>query len=108
MAKRQGLRLNLPGAPLSPHAVPGVPGFFWPDVPTPVGGEGELDLKTARELSDDKGTHLELVEIAPSKVKEAEELAAQTLEAARKGIADARRDGPPFAASFLGDNKETE
>lgn len=65
-AKHYGLRLTLPGAPTGPehpgHHVMGVPGAYWPDRPTPVGGPGEISLDKAREL--DRGhVDLELVEM---------------------------------------------
>lgn len=50
MAKRYGLLLNLGGAPNAPHTIPGWPGLFRPDVPTPVGGAGDrLTLEEAKE-----------------------------------------------------------
>jgi hypothetical protein len=91
--KRQGLRLNLPGAPRTPHVVPGVPGYFYPDAPTPVGAEGELPLEAAKELDQSKGTPLELVDIKSSEVKAAEELAAETVAKGRKGLIVAQRQG---------------
>jgi len=92
-AKRQGLRLNLPGAPNTPHTVPGVPGYFYPDAPTPVGGPGELSLEAAKDCDRDKGCPLELIEIKPSEVEAAEELAAETLAEGRKGLIVAQRQG---------------
>ena len=95
MAKRQGLRLNLPGAPLTAHTVPGVPGFYRSDVPTPVGGDGELSLDAAKELDKDAGVPLELVDV--KNVKEAEKQVADDLQAARDGIAFARKSEPQGA-----------
>jgi len=92
-AKRQGLRLNLPGAPNTPHVVPGVPGYFYPDAPTPVGAAGELPIEAAKELDKDEGTPLELIDIKASEVEAAEELAAETLAEGRKGLIVAQRQG---------------
>ena len=59
-----GLRLTMPGAPCTPHSVPGVPGFFWPDRPTPVGGPGDpVSLERAEELAADPSVHLEIVPV---------------------------------------------
>lgn len=91
--KRQGLRLDLPGAPSTPHVVPGVPGYFYPDAPTPVGSTGEVPLAEAKELDKDKGTPLELVDIKSSDVEAAEELAAETVVEGRKGLIVAQRQG---------------
>ena len=92
-AKRQGLRLSLPGAPNTPHTVPGVPGYFYPDAPTPVGLAGEIELPAAKELAGDEGVPLELIEIKASEVEAAEELAAKTLTEGRKGLIVAQRQG---------------
>jgi hypothetical protein len=91
--KRQGLRLSLPGAPTTPHTVPGIPGYFYPDAPTPVGGEGELTLEAAKDLDKDKGVPLELVDIAAPDVEAAEALAVETLTQGRKGLVVAQRHG---------------
>jgi hypothetical protein len=95
--KRYGLRLALPGAPNTPHTVPGVPGFYSPNAATPVGEEGELSFETAREVAKEEANYLELVTLTPKEAEAAVELAAETLEAARKGIAEARADGPEGA-----------
>ena len=44
----KGLRLTLGHAPASPHIVPGLRGFFSPDEPTPLGGDGELSVDDAK------------------------------------------------------------
>jgi hypothetical protein len=92
-AKRQGLRLTLPGAPNTPHVVPGVPGYYYTNTPTPVGRTGELPLEAAKELDRDKGTHLELVEIPTAEVQAAEELAAEAVAEGRKGLIAAQGAG---------------
>ena len=89
--KRYGLQLDLGGAPNVPHQVPGVPGLYRPDVPTLVGGDGELPLDVARALADDPGTHLRLVTVAQGDVEGVRAAAEADLEAARGGIAAAAR-----------------
>ena len=83
MAKRMGLRLVADGAPPTNHVVPGVPGYFNTEVPTPVGEDGEIPLDRAREIAKQHG-NLELVEI--KNVKEAEDRAAAALKEGREGI----------------------
>jgi hypothetical protein len=98
-AKRQGLVLDLPGAPDTPHHVPGVAGLYRPGVPTPVGKDGELDLEEAKELHKDKSFHLKLVEIPTADVKKAEDKASEAMVEAREGLIAAtklaRGDGGP-------------
>lgn len=60
-AGRFGLVLDLPGAANAPHMIPGVHGEFRPDVPTPVGGKGEMPLEMARRLDKDPRVHVKLV-----------------------------------------------
>lgn len=91
--KRWGLRLDLPGAPNTAHTVPGVPGYFYPDAPTPVGEVGELSLEAAKEYDKAKGCPLELIEIKPSEVEDAEQLAVDSVREGRKGLQAAHRDG---------------
>ncbi len=102
---RKGLVLNLPHAPLTPHFIPGVPGFYRPDVPHPVGGDGELDLETAKNL-DAGPQHLKLVDIPKAQVKEAEELRAKDIQEARQGhVALIRAKPTPTEAEHI---KEAE
>lgn len=94
-AKGQGLRLTLPGAPSTPHMVVGVPGWYWPDRPTPVGGPGELTVERARELDKDESVPLELVVIPAGQLAAARAEVADQRAAARsavRGMAD-RADG---------------
>lgn len=94
MPKRQGLRLKndgetLGGAPSTPHVIPGWPGYYRADIPTPVGGDGELTLEAAQELA--KTGVVELVEIKDSEVPVAEEQAKADIQAGREGlVAEAR------------------
>lgn len=93
MAKRYGLRLVFPGAPPTNHVVPGVPGYFNTETPTPVGDEGEIPLDEAKQFAKDKGDVLELVEIKD--VKAAEEHAATSLIEGRTGIVAAAQTEDP-------------
>lgn len=95
--KRYGLRLTLPGAPNTPHVVGDLPGHYRPDVPTPVGGPGEVSVEAARQLAEPAGVPLELVEIKTGEVAEAEELAQRTEQDVRKGIVAQRKAGPKGA-----------
>jgi hypothetical protein len=90
-SKSKGLRLNVGGAPDVAHTIPGVPGTFRPNIPTPVGGPGEIDEALARRLHDDKAVPLELVDIPKAKVDEARETASQDLLEARQGLLDSRK-----------------
>jgi hypothetical protein len=92
-SKRQGLRLSLPGAPNTPHTVPGLPGYFYPDAPTPVGEPGELSIQAAKEFDKDPGCPLELVDIKASEIDDAVELAAETIAEGQKGIVAAQQRG---------------
>lgn len=67
-AKFYGLRLTLPGAPNTPHMVAGLPGWYWPDKPTPVGGFGEPRLEHAKKLAADSRYHVELVPMTRDEV----------------------------------------
>lgn len=85
-----GLRLTLPGAPVNAHTIPGVPGFYWPDRPTPVGGPGDpMGVDEARALAADPGVHLEVVPVtnpdeARARYHAAVRAAAGDLRAARR------------------------
>lgn len=92
-SKRYGLVLTLGNAPTTPHRVEGVPGFFYPDVPTPVGAENEIPLDEARRIGK-SSIDLELVEIPASEVKAAEDKRAETLEAVRLGLVENRKLRP--------------
>lgn len=101
--KRYGLRLTVGGAPAVPHQIPGVPGLYRPDKPTPVGADGELPLDRARELAADPSVHLELVPIAAGDVEELSAAAADALEAARGGVAQATRHADGHEADQVAD-----
>lgn len=88
--KNPALRLTLPGAPRTPHHMPGLAGLYRPDVPTPVGGDGELPLDAAVRASMNPALHVELVDCKnPDRAREQNRADVQ---AAREGIAAARRD----------------
>lgn len=87
--KNPALRLTLPGAPLTPHHVPGVAGLYRSDIPTPVGGDGELPLEAAVRASINPSLHLELVECKDP--ERAREINRADTKAAREGIGAARR-----------------
>lgn len=91
--KRYGLKLKDDfGAPTTPHTVPGVPGLYRPDVPTPVGEEGELGVKQARAFAKEHSDVLEVVTITAGNVEDAKEQAAADLAEARSGVIEARED----------------
>lgn len=106
--KNHGLQLTGEnGEPGTAHAVPPLPGYYFTNVPTPVGGEGQLSLEAAKNALKDPvdedgkryedgfyglGDVLKLVTIKPSETDEAGQVQADALAAAKNGIADARRD----------------
>lgn len=99
-----GLRLTLPGAPCTPHNLPGVPGFYWPDRPTPVGGDGDpVTLEHAQQLAADPAVNLELVDVADAAAARAE---YRTFTDAARGVlrqvaATAEGDEQQIAADQL-------
>lgn len=100
--KRYGLLLKLEGAPATPHVIAGLPGHYRPDVPAPVGEEGDaLSLDQAKEAVKSRKDVLELVAIADTDVtvEQAEAQARRDRDAARRNLADAARiaDGAEHA-----------
>ncbi len=92
-APEHGLHLTLPGAPDTPHVVPGVPGFYRPGQPTPVGGDGDpVTLQRARELAADGGVPLGLVEMTAQEATEARAAAARHGDESRAALTQARVD----------------
>ena len=57
------LLLDHPGAPSTPHTLPGLPGTYHAETPAPVGGPGELTVEHAKALDADPGCPLKLVTI---------------------------------------------
>lgn len=91
--KRYGLILTLGGAPASPHVVSPLPGYYRPDVAHLVDGpDDDLTLEEAR-AAEKAHDSLKLVEVAPHKENEAEEIASADLQAGRNGLVEARKDG---------------
>jgi hypothetical protein len=117
--KRYGLKLKgANGENDTAYTVPPLPGFYFVHTPTPVGGEGELDLDVVKralkapdrdEAGKDKpgkgyvdgyyglGDVLELVTL--KQVGEAQEAQEDALAAARGGMAAVRREARDRALS---------
>lgn len=91
------LILDLPGAPNTPHTIPGVPGLYRPDRATPVGAPGEVTEDQAKDLAADEGTHLKLVRVSADEVDDLREQAQNDLRAAREGQREAILAGPDGA-----------
>lgn len=94
-SKRQGIRLIVGGAPSTPHTIPGLRGYFRPDVPTPVGQPGDVieDLDEAKKAVEDHKDAIELVDIPAGEVADAEAQVEADLDAGAKGLVAARKDG---------------
>jgi len=93
-AKRHGLILTLGGAPATPHMVSPLPGYYRPDVPHLVGGEGDdLTLEEAKAAVKSHGDVLKLVEVAADEAEEAERVHAEDTARGRGALQEARRDG---------------
>lgn len=93
----KGLRLTLPGAPSAPHTVRGIPGWYAPHVPTPVGGPGDLSLEVAKKIAADPTVDLELVDIPAKEVEGVRSFWAEHRREARAGLIDAARSGAAVA-----------
>lgn len=93
--KVPALKLSLGGAPSTWHSVDGLPGFYHPDHPTPVGGPGEAPLELAREYSANDGAPVELVEITERQAETARELVADATRAATNSLRDQRQHASP-------------
>lgn len=91
--KVSALKLNLGGAPATPHVIPGLPGFYHPEKPTPVGERGECSLDRAKEAAKDEGCHVELVSITANQAaklrEEWAEFRNESLRAIKRTAADA-------------------
>lgn len=99
-APQHGLRLTLPGAPDTPHVIPGVPGLYRPGTPTPVGGDTDVvTLERAREIDADAGVPLGLVDMTAKEVDDARAVCATDVDAARNAlradVREARRERRP-------------
>lgn len=103
-AKVKGLRLTVGGAPLTPHIVPGLPGFYYPHKATPVGGPGEATLEQAQKAAKGRGAAVELVDMTEKEADDAREALAEVSEAARKGVLERRKDAEGAEADILRDH----
>lgn len=93
-AKRHGLILTLGGAPATPHMVSPLPGYYRPDVPHLVGGDGDdLTLEQAREAAETHSDVLKLVEVPAAAVADAERIHAEDVQRGKGALQEARRDG---------------
>lgn len=97
MSKTYGLRLTLPGAPSTPHTIPGLQGLYRPDVPTPVGDGTLVTLEQARAVAADPSTHVELVEIAKRDEQAAVEAATAAVAEATNAVATVDTTDPETA-----------
>lgn len=84
----KALRLNLPGAPLTWHYLPGVPGIFHPSIPTPLERLG-MELDQAKAYSDDESLHVELVDISEDDAKTADKSLSEALGLTMAGVKEA-------------------
>lgn len=68
-SKVKAARLTLGHAPNTWHVVDGLPGFYHPQHPTPIGAPGELSEEQAKNAHEDAGCPLELLDISSSAAK---------------------------------------
>jgi hypothetical protein len=64
--KIPALELDLPGAPATPHEIPGYEGTFEPGLPRPLDELG-ITLADAKRLDKHEGVPLRLVQITTKK-----------------------------------------
>lgn len=117
--KVKGLRLTVGGAPLTPHVVPGLPGFYYPHKATPVGGDGEATLEQAKRAADGfpdgdasaavrkraaENAAVELVDMTEKEANDAREALSEVRKAARKGLLERRRDAEGAEAGLVRDH----
>lgn len=95
--KTQGLILDVPGAPSTPHFIPGVQGLYRPQIPTPL--EGLMTIEKAREIDADDSIPLKLAPIVDlaDALSAAESATSDSKSAQRK----ARRARPKGAEAAL-------
>lgn len=84
--KVPALVLTLGGAPAEWHVIHGV-GHVHPEIPSPVGGDGEPSLEVARKLAGDEGCSVKLVEVTEAKARKGREARSK---ARGEGLAAAR------------------
>lgn len=90
--KVPALKLTLGGAPSTPHTLIGLPGFYFINDFTPVGGEGELSLEDAKAHDADPGCHVQLVEIAPATAAKARKRQAALINPALRAARELARE----------------
>ncbi len=93
MSKHQGLLLTIGGAPNTPHVLEGLPGYYFPAVPHPVGDGCDLSVEDAQAAAKSRPSALKLVEIKPGDLESARQIHADALAAGRNELPVARRDG---------------
>lgn len=81
--KHPALVLDHPGAPSTGHVIPGVPGVYYADRPTPVGGIGEATLAQANDCHASEGCPLKLVQITDNQLAALRKAAEQDRRAER-------------------------
>ena len=93
MANVPALKHTLGNAPSTWHVVVGLPGYFHPDIPSPVGGPLEATVEEAKAASKDKGCPVSLVEITEDEAAKTRELIHQLRGLSRKAAREAVRAG---------------
>lgn len=79
-----------PTVPQTWHTVVGLPGFYFPGQPTPIGGVGEATDAQAQSAHDDAGNPLRVVEITEQEAAERREAHARHIRDARAALAVVR------------------
>jgi hypothetical protein len=92
-SKLYGLLLKLGGAPNTPHVLEGLPGYYYPEVPHPVGEGCDISLEAARAAAKEHSDALELVVIPAGSIEEARALHGEAKAAGRNELREASRDG---------------
>lgn len=91
--KVKAARLTLGHAPNTWHVVEGLPGFYHPLYPTPIGGPMELTDEQAQASHKDEGCPLEVFTISDSEAAKAREeqarLRGESIRAAREQVHEA-------------------
>ena len=89
----KGLLLTLGGAPADvPFNIPPYPGFYYSNVPHPVGDDCDLTVEQAEQAVEETDV-LELVDITPDQVEEAAATHVEAQEEGKKALAEAGRSG---------------
>lgn len=104
--KVPALKLTLGGAPTEWHVIRGV-GYVHPEIPSPVGGEGEPSLEVARKLDKDKGCSVKLVEVTEAAAEKGREARAKVRGLGLAAARDLRGRGKKGSAADV-NQVETE